>query len=71
MSDLTNKQKKAYLRNFKKLGRKCPFCDSFNVNLGTFDPEEFRLDIECGNCGEEWHEQLEISSIEYEEPGEE
>lgn len=70
MSDLTNKQKKAYLKNFKRIGRKCPFCGSFKVILGAFDHEEFKLDIECGDCGEDWYEQLKISSIGYVEPEE-
>jgi hypothetical protein len=42
MSAITKKQKRAYLKEVKRFGRKCPFCGSYKVSakLGREDSGE-------------------------------
>jgi hypothetical protein len=73
MSILTKKQKKAYLKEVKRFGRKCPFCGSYEVSSKLADELGemwIRLDIECNKCLEDWQEIYKLVDIEYEDSDE-
>jgi hypothetical protein len=66
MSALTKKQKKAYLKEVKRFGRKCPFCGSYEVNgeLAELGEMWIRLDVECNKCLEDWQDIYKLVNVE-------
>jgi transcription elongation factor Elf1 len=68
MSTLTKKQKKAYLKEVNRIGRKCPFCGSYKVSGGHAELGEMwvRQDVECNNCGEDCQDVYKLVDIEKE-----
>ena len=69
MNTLTKKQRKAYIKEVGRIGRKCPFCGSYKVSGGHAELEEMwiRQDVECNNCGEDWQDIYKLGDIEQEE----
>jgi hypothetical protein len=77
MSELTKKQKKAYLKEFQPkvghFGRKCPFCGSHDHVL-TLNREVsgklaelgtwIRFDVECQKCLECWQDIYKLVDVE-------
>jgi uncharacterized Zn finger protein len=66
MSTLTKKQKKAYLKEVKRFGRKCPFCGSYEVTGEVAELGEMwiRLDVECNECREDWQDIYKLVDVE-------
>ena len=66
MSALTKKQKKAYLKEVKRFGRKCPFCGSSEVSGELAELEEMwiRVDVECNKCLEDWQDIYKLVDVE-------
>ena len=68
MSELTRKQKKAYLKGLKQWHvRQCPFCGSEELTREIAEPGEIwmdiRMDFECGKCLEIWSELYKLVNV--------
>ena len=66
MSALTKKQKRAYLKEVKRFGRKCPFCGARELTADVAEPGDqwIRVDVECNKCLEDWVEIYKLVDVE-------
>lgn len=67
MIDFTKKEKKSYVKEVERFGRKCPYCGSREVeNIGHAEVGGMwaRQQVECTNCREDWCEIYKLVDIE-------
>ena len=66
MNVFTKKQRNAYLKEVQRIGRKCPFCGSYEVTaeVAELGSRWIRVDVECDKCLEDWTDIYKLVDIE-------